>query len=675
MDRGFAEMMRVIREQEPQKPSTRVSTLGETATSTADRRGADPRHLHSLLRGDLDCIVMKCLEKDRTRRYETANGLAADIERHLRDEPVFASPPSHAYRLRKFLHRNRTAVAVASLVAACLVVGFSVAVLAMLEARKEQRIAETAREQERLAREEAERQRQEARNLARVIAGDLSLAVLPLRTASGAQEQEELAAIITGSLIEGLSRFDEGIEVTPYELITKLSNVGASDEEIARALDVDLLLTGSLIQVGDQVQIDMSLDHPGLALNIWQRPYTAHSSDLFLLQRNVSVDTIREVRPNLTEKPQVASSGFTTNPAAREAYYKGIFNLQGGNTEAVDKAVKFFDEAIALDGKFALAYLGRANAYIAKSTLGVRPEKNNEPAREAAQQALDLDPTLAGAWAVIGQVSLQYDWEWDSAKQAFDTALELDPYLPAAHAGLGSYYATIGEFDLCIEHLRKAIQIDQSALLVHEALLYTPFFTRRMDVAIEFCRDALDLDDHYWAPHAWMGLAMAWEGDLENAIIHMEMAYELEKSPVGLALLASVYAMKGRRDDDPMLIEKAEAHLRTLLDLAEVEYICPYELATVFLALGDVDSALEWVDLAEEARSECIPYMGVDIRMDEVRDDPRFQGVMERAKHPLHGKPRPWLKERDRERGNPVAAAEPAPAGPPEALARAGDSR
>src|SRR6185369_14910016 len=121
--KGFAEMMRTIREDEPHKPSTRISTLGAVATRTAQQRHVELKKLGPLLRGDLDWIVMKCLEKDRTRRYETANGLAADIRRHLRNEPVSAGPPNAGYRLRKFVKRNRAQVIAAGVVAGALVLG------------------------------------------------------------------------------------------------------------------------------------------------------------------------------------------------------------------------------------------------------------------------------------------------------------------------------------------------------------------------------------------------------------------------------------------------------------------------------------------------------------------------------------------------------------------------
>jgi hypothetical protein len=170
LSKGFAEMMRIIREVEPHKPSTRLSSLGDTGTRTAQqRRAIDPRKLSQTLKGDLDWIVMKCLEKDRTRRYETANGLAADIKRHLSDEPVTAGAPSTGYRLRKFVKRNRPQVIAAGIVAAVLVLGVISTTMGMVWALKEKTLADAERtkaiaavEAEAKAKLDADRQRDSA---------------------------------------------------------------------------------------------------------------------------------------------------------------------------------------------------------------------------------------------------------------------------------------------------------------------------------------------------------------------------------------------------------------------------------------------------------------------------------------------------------------------------------
>ncbi|MHC5028608.1 MAG: protein kinase domain-containing protein, partial [Planctomycetota bacterium] len=640
MSNGLAEMMRIIREQQPQKPSTRMTDLGETATTTADQRRADPRKLGTLLRGDLDWIVMKCLEKDRTRRYETANGLAADIDRHLCDEPVVAGPPSQAYRMRKFLHRNRVAVTVAALVFVSLVAVSSIAVAGFVHATRQQRVADAQRIEAELARAQAEAERERVETLREIITPSrVTLAVKPLENASGDPEQAYFANGITQAVIEELNRSD-AIDVHSYSSVATLIEAGRTDEEITRDLGVELLLSGSVLRVGDQVQVRMSLDHPQEGLNLWTRTYTGSWSHNFDLQRRVFEDTVAEfnVQPSL-EDDQRRARRDTTNAEARAYYWKGMQNLYSAGLVKSDRAIEFFGKAIALDEEYGLAHLGMANAYLFKSTLGVRPEEFNEQARAAALRAKALDDSMPGVYVVLGLVHLNYDWQWEKSRASLMKAIELDPFQPGAHAGLSTYYVSIGEFDLAREHLKKAVQIDPTSLLLHESIMYAPFLSRDMDLAIEICQDALDLDVEYWSAHAWMGLAMMWNGDMDEGIVHLEEARRLEpESPIPLTLLASAYGFKGRMNNDARLVALAKEQLEELKLWKDSHYICPYEIATVFLALGDQASAISFIQDAEVARSECIPFMAVDPRTDVIRDHPDIQAIMKRIDHPLFGK-------------------------------------
>jgi serine/threonine protein kinase/TolB-like protein/lipopolysaccharide biosynthesis regulator YciM len=665
MSKGFAEMMRIIREQEPHKPSTRLSSLGETATRTAEQRHlSDPKKLGLSLRGDLDWIVMRCLEKDRTRRYETANGLAADINRHLRDEPVVASPPSSTYRVRKFMHRNRAAVTVAAVVVFFLLAGLSLALFGLAHVRAERDRAREAHllamaaqteaaeerdralEAERLATEaerqaQAERDRaQDAEERARLLRRlfgreELSIAVLPLANASPDPEQDYVAIGMTDSLVAELNKID-AINVKPVESVLKLAREESTIPEIARLLDVDVLLRGSVMRAGDHVRITMSLLHGATSMSLWAENYEGAWTDLFDLQREVSGDIVHEVQLQLTERDrQRLAKRETRNSKARDAYFKGLHKLQAATPEDLKRAMAFFNEAIEMDPTYALPHVGLARAHLCRGNLAIRPEEFMPLAMESAKRALEIDDSLASAWAVVGHVRLQYEWDWEGAEEAFQTALNLDPNLAEAYMGLGTYYSTIGEFDRAIEYLREAIRIDPATLLVHEGIGYVPFISRRFDVAIEFCRHALDLDEDYWAPQAWMGLTLAWQGDTRAGIAYLESAEEGGATPVCMALLASVYAMDGQT-------AKAQSKLQELVDFFEdANYVCPYEIATVFIALGDTETALDYLDMAVTARSECMPFMGSDPRLDPLRDDPHFDQIMRVIEHPMHGQPVP----------------------------------
>jgi serine/threonine protein kinase/TolB-like protein len=671
MKAGFAEMMRIIREQEPHKPSTRLSSLGASASRTAEQRlASDPRKLGLALRGDLDWIVMKCLEKDRTRRYETANGLAADVQRHLEDEPVVAGPPSRVYRVSKFLRRNRTGATAAAAVVALILLGLTGALVGLVHVRHERDRAreaelvaieaqqqaaserdralsaeQQARESESRARTaaaqaQAENERarvaeQRANTLRRFIEGNsLSLAVLPISNLSGSADQDHLAIGMTESLVADLNRI-EAFDVRPASSVMRLVEQGLSPAELATQIGVDVLLEGRLRRADERLQISMSLIDPKNDLLLWSEFYDRPRNELFDLQREVSQDLVREASLQLTEQDHLRlARRQTPNEKAQEAYFYGIQNLRGGNKRELDKAVAFFDAAIGHDPEFAPAW--EAKAWALGRSLGgnMIPHTTMPAAFDAATQALRLDDTLAVAHVVIGFVQLQYYWNWEAAREAFETALRLDPNRGEAWLGMASFHVSIGEVDEAIRYLREAVSRDPAVLLIRGNAYSVPFFARRFDVAVEMFERGVSLDEDSWTPHAWMGLALAQKGEIEEGLAHLEIAASVERNPVGLAMLASVYAMDGQE-------QAAGEILDEITEEWEADYVCPYEVATVFIAFGEMDLAIEWLDKGVHAQSECLPFLPVDPRFDPVREQrPRdFDRILHDVRHPLAGKP------------------------------------
>jgi tetratricopeptide (TPR) repeat protein len=222
-EKGYAELQRIIHEEEPPRPSTRLSTLGDDLASIAKRRGDDPSHLAKSLQGDLDWIVMKALEKNRTRRYETARDFALDVRRHLDDEPVIAGPPGAAYRLSKFLRRNRVAVSAGAVVAAALVIGFSLTVYGLVQSRKG--FAEAVRQQSAAesAREEAERERLRTEQALQAEASQRELA----------QTEAQRARAVTDFLTGLLAQTDPEVALSPD--VTVRSILDGASEEVDRS--------------------------------------------------------------------------------------------------------------------------------------------------------------------------------------------------------------------------------------------------------------------------------------------------------------------------------------------------------------------------------------------------------------------------------------------------------
>ena len=634
MSKGFAEMMRIIREQEPHKPSTRLSTLGDTATRTADQRGADPRKLGVLLRGDLDWIVMQCLEKDRTRRYETANGIAADIERHQRDEPIVAGRPSTVYRIRKFVRRNRSSVAAAGMVLLALVAGVAVATVGLIQANHERDRLQASEEKSRLLRH-------------LFGGGQVSLAVLPLENRSSDPEHGYLADGLTTSLISDLSRIS-ALRVTSDQSVRsalQYSGSGLSLREMAANLKVDGVVTGWVDMTDDRVHLTVQLIHALTNQELSERVYREELGNMQTLERAVSRDIVATLQLDLTPQEQEhLASAREIDPEAQIAVLKGLHLLRKRTRKALLRAIEFVDQAIAIDPEYAGAHAARAAAYTELENQFAAPLETMPYAKASALRAIELDPSLAEAHTAIGRVYANFDWDWDAAEAAYRRAIELDPDYADAFIAYALFHAAMDQPDTAMEYIETAIELDPFIILRgQDGPLVVAYLAGRYDKVSEYANAALELDAELWYPYTWLGLALAELGEFDEAIVAAESAKQIaeekhsrdpDDTPAHLiyAALGGICARAALVEEDEARAKELVARARATLDrverLRETQFICPYETATVHIALGDMDTAFEKLYEAIEVRSACIPILGVDPRMEPARNDERFAALI-----------------------------------------------
>jgi serine/threonine protein kinase/TolB-like protein/Flp pilus assembly protein TadD len=628
---AYGEIQRIIREIEPPKPSTRVSTLGARSSVVAKCRDTEPAALRRIIRGDLDWIVMKALEKDRTRRYETANGLALDIRRYLANEPVLASPPRASYRLGKFVRRNRVVVTAGSAVVVALVAGITLASVALVQAKRDRdryREAEIVAAQER---DRAQLAEEKAKLLRRLFgAGTVSLAVLPLDNLSVNPGQEYFADGLTEALIHDLSRIS-ALQVISPASIMRYKGTDKPLTEIARELDVDAILKGSVLCAGEGVRITAQLVHGATNQPLWADSYECRRQDVMAVQSALSRDVTAEIQLQLTPQDRAAlASTSAVAPEAHEAYLKGIHALQRKNEEGATTALEFFDEAIRIDPSFALAHVGRADAFLVLENAYRPPLETMPRMEEAALKAIELDPNLAEAYVALSYVKLMFYWDWEAARQAVERALELNPRSASAHLARAGYLVALRQFEEALAELKRAEALDPISLVSAEEYGYVPYMAREYDLAIDYSRRAIELDPSYWQAYTWKGLALAEKELYAEAIDVLESALELDDAPQILQFLGGVYARAGYTDKAGEMLEELDRQ-------SEDRFICPYEVAQIHLALGDFDTAFFWFDLAYELRSPCIPWLNVDPRLDPIRDDPRFADIQRRTGHEVTG--------------------------------------
>jgi tetratricopeptide (TPR) repeat protein len=292
------------------------------------------------------------------------------------------------------------------------------------------------------------------------------------------------------------------------------------------------------------------------------------------------------------------ASARPVNPQAHEAYLHGYDELRkhlpggvfvGGERESIEKAVEYFQQALAIDPNDALAYAGLADAYYAQSTFLRAPLEVMPKAKAAAARAIELDDTLAEAHASLGYVKLTFDWDWPAAEREFQRALELNPNLPKAHAGYAHYLITLRRTDEAIRELDRVEKIDPFLPQSHMGLPWLLFNARRYEKAVEVAKT--NGDDRTLA------LSLAELGRTEEAVAAADRAAKSTQNPVILAQVAAAYASAGKKDKARTMLSAIEAQARE-------RYICGVNVACVYAQLGDKEQAFSWLETGYLARSD-----------------------------------------------------------------------
>lgn len=546
-----------------------------------------PGRINPDLPPKLEDIILKCLEKDPDRRYQSAKELAIDLRRLA--EPSTVAPALSAPRRRYGV----AAGVIAAILLASVLVALNVG-------------------------------NWRGRLLKRAATGRIeSLAVLPLQNLSGDPQQDYFVDGMTEAVITEVAQIS-GLRVTSRTSVMQYKRTNKPLPEIARELGVDAVLEGSVQRSGGRVAITVQLIHAATDRHLWAKNYQREMSDVLALEREVAQNVAEEVGVKLGSSQQAyIAAARTVRPEAHEDYLLGLHSLRSGTRTGTEKAVEYFHAALAKDPNDALSYAGLANAYRGLSSLYMAPLDAMPRAKAAAVRALELDETLAEAHASLGVLKLFYDWDWPGAEKEFRRALELNPSLVEAHLGYATYLATRGRFDDALTEDGFALSLDLASPRARVAALSHSYLSRRFDQTIEQCRKTIELAPNVGTPHALLGLALSQEGRFAEAIVAGEDGARLSGSPSHLAMLGYVYAKAGNRSKAKKVIER-------LMEQSKQRYVCSFDMASIYAGLGDLDQSLQWLEKAYNERSDCLPWAGVDLRLDPLRGNPRFQDLLRR---------------------------------------------
>ena len=455
--------------------------------------------------------------------------------------------------------------------------------------------------------------------------GIRSIAVLPLENLSGDASQNYFADGMTDELITDLAQIS-ALRVISRTSVMVYKGARKPLPQIARELNVDAVVEGTVLRSGDQVRITAQLIEASTDKHLWSQSYQGELRDTLALQNRVASAIADQIRINLTPQEQAAlKNAKVVNPEAYESYLKGRYFWNKRTPNGLKVALAYFKEAIEEDPKYAQAFSGLADTY---ALLGdwqyavMTPKEAFPDAKSAALKALELDNTLGEAHNSLAFVLDGFDWDFDSAGKEFQRAIELNPGYATAHHWYAWHLSLLGRFDEAIAEMKKAQNLDPLSLIINADLAELLVLAHHYDESIAQSRKTIEMDPNFALAHNQLGQAYLQKQMYVEAVAELQKAVELSgQSPAFIANLARAYAATGKHTE-------AEKLLSDLKKRSNAAYSNAPEIAIVYVSLGDSDQAMSWLEKGYEERFN----PGVLLRpgFDPLRSDSRFQNLLRR---------------------------------------------
>ena len=399
--------------------------------------------------------------------------------------------------------------------------------------------------------------------------------------------------------------------------------------QIARQLGVAHILEGSVQKAGDAVRVNVQLINAASDAHLWADTYDRKLTDIFAVESEIAKTIAETLQARLTGSEKSAMSKTpTVNPEAYELYLKGRFFWNKRNGDDLRKAIDYFNQAIAKDPGYALAYVGLADSYLLfPNYAAVSPADSIPPARSAIKKALELDDSLAEAHASAGLLAT-VELKLQPAIDELKRAAELKPNYATAHHWLALAWMTVGQFDPAIAEAKRAVELDPLSLIINADFSWLYLCSRRYDEAEAQARKTLEIDPHFFLAHYYLGEILQFKGHLTDAIAEYQKAFDLTNDPYPLAALGQARARNGQKDE-------ARKILGRLDEEAKSRFVAPYAKALVLNALGEKAHAIDELERAyREGTGAYLFVIKVDPFLDDLRGDPRFEALVQKITGP-----------------------------------------
>lgn len=566
---------------------------GETPSETLNRiLNSQPTAIARLnynLDPELERIIRKCMEKDPERRYQTARDLEIDLKNLKRD----STSGSNQSRILKPTAKKPNLLYIAI---ALIAIGLIAGGIYYFQSQNKSSIH--------------------------------SLAVLPFANLRSDPESEYLSEGITESVTNSMSPIPN-LRVLSRGMVTRFKGKEIDPQKVGRDLNVDALVQGSLTQQGDTLVVNAELVRVADGSQLWGQQYNSKLSDILQVQQDISRQVSEQLRQKLSgEEKKKIQNTYTQNNDAYQLYLKGRYYWNRRTNSALKKAVEYFQNAVQLDPNYALAYAGLADCYSLFSRYDVDSPKKSFPlAKKAALDALNIDQNLAEAHISLAYEMQLFEWDWAGAEKEFKKGLEIDPKYASGHQWYSEFLVAMNRRDEGLQEAKKAVELDPLSLQINSNLSLVYYMSRQYDLSMDQARRTLELDPNYARGNYRLGKSLIQKGRFEEAISSFQKALLASDDAAYISGLAYAYAMSGKRNEALQIIEQLKIRSKN-------KYVSPYNVAMIYVGLGDKEQSLQWLEVAFSEKDDWFDQLGTDPVWDSLRNEARYKDLLRRMNFP-----------------------------------------
>jgi len=559
----------------------------------------DPRELNSQIPEDLSHIILKCLEKDKEKRYQSAQELHSELEKIEKGIPTSEKiiPKKKPLTSRELTVTFGMKKVLLPVLVVLLVI--TAGLIIWSPWKKPESVSSPSKK--------------------------ASIAVLPFVDMSVEKDQGYLCDGLADELINRLAKIN-GIRVPARTSSFSFRGKEVDIQEIGTKLHVNTILEGSLQKANNQLRIRVRLINVSDSQPLWSEAYVRDEKDIFALQDEISLSIVNNLRISLLgeEKSELVKH-YTENIEVYNLYLRGRYFWNKRTREDLEKAIQYFEKAVELDPGYAMAYVGLAETYsVLPWYSNLNPEACLQKANNAAQKALEIDNTLGEAHAALASVKLDY-LNLEEAEKSYKRALELNSGYATAHHWYGVYLMDLGRFEDAINEFKRALELDPLSLVINRNYGELLCYSRQYDKAIKQLKKTLEMDPNFSEIHIWLGVSYLKKSMYEEALeeFQKEIALKKDFNPQAVTYIGITYSLMDQ-------IDRTQEICDDLLEKSKKEYIPQYFIALLYFTLGENDQGFEWLEKAHKKNDIRLKSLKADPLMDGFRSDPRYTALLEK---------------------------------------------